>query len=243
MGVAAVRGARAEGRAREGALLAAIALPWLAMVLLIHPPQGMFRDWDDYAAAGVALSMLTAWACAVAIERAPSWAWLCVPLALGAAAPSLHVLLHNADLTRGLERIEAYLREPPQRSEEERAKNWDFLGIRFAQLDRWDRSADAMAHAAEFEPSPRVLLQWASAEQARGNDTQAHAVYARLVAMTPDDGRAWLGLAFVSWRQHDWAECRRAARALMRIRPGDPQAQHLRDELNRVDPAHAETAR
>ena len=36
-----------SSRAR-GTLLAALALPWLAMLLLIHPPQGMFRDWDDF---------------------------------------------------------------------------------------------------------------------------------------------------------------------------------------------------
>lgn len=227
---------------REGALLLALALPWLAMLLLIHPPQGMFRDWDNFSAAAVSLSMVTAWLLATTLREAPTWAWLCVPVALGAAAPSVQWLIHNADLERGLARVEAYLREPPRRSEEERAKTWDFLGIRYAQLDRWDRSAAAMARAAELAPSPRVLLQWASAEQARGNDLGAQAAYRRLLLIAPDESRGWYGLAFVSWRLEDWGECRRAAHELLRLRPGDPQALKIVELVERRDSTHVEQA-
>jgi tetratricopeptide (TPR) repeat protein len=227
---------------REGALLLALALPWVVMLLLIHPPQGMFRDWDDFAAAAVTLSMVTAWLMATTLREAPAWAWLCVPVALGAAAPSVHWLMHNADLERGLGRVEAYLREPPVRSEEERAKTWDFLGIRYAQLDRWDRSAEAMARAAELAPSPRVLLQWASAEQARGNDHGAQMVYRRLLTIAPDESRGWYGLAFVSWRLEDWGECRRAARELLRLRPGNPQAVQILELAERRDSTRVDQA-
>lgn len=221
--------------AREGTLLAALALPWLAMLLLIHPPQGMFRDWDDFCAAAITLSMMTAWLLSLAARTARGWSWLCVPAALAAIAPSVLWLVHNADLRRGLARVETYLGEPPPRSEEERAKTWDFLGIRYAQLDLWDRSAHAMEKAAELAPSPRVLLQWALAEQTRGNDLGAQAVYQRLVELTPDDWRAWYGLAFVSWRATDPIECRRAANAMLRLRPGDPQAQAILEQLDRAD--------
>lgn len=221
--------------AREGTLLSALVLPWLAMLLLIHPPQGMFRDWDDFCAAAVALSLMTAWLLSLAARGARGWSWLCLPAALGAMAPSAQWLVHNADLRRGLERIETYLSEPPPRSEEERAKTWDFLGIRYAQLDRWDRSAHAMEQAAALAPSPRVLLQWALAEQTRGNDRGAQAVYRRLVALTPDDYRAWYGLAFVSWRATDPLECRRAANEMLRLRPGDPQGLAILEQLDRAD--------
>jgi tetratricopeptide (TPR) repeat protein len=241
-GVAAALGRR-RAPWREGALLLALALPWLAMLLLIHPSQGMFRDWDDLAAAAVSFSLVTAWLVATVVRVAPAWAWLCVPVALGVAVPSVQWLMHNADLGRGLARVEAYLREPPARLEGERAKIWDFLGIRYAQLDRWDRSAAAMAQAAELAPSPRILLQWASAEQARGNDPGAQAAYRRLLAIAPDEARGWYGLAYVSWRLADWTECRRAARELLRLRPGDPQARQILEQVDRRDSTRVEAAR
>jgi tetratricopeptide (TPR) repeat protein len=225
--------------AREGTLLAALALPWLAMLLLLHPPQGMFRDWDNFTAGAVSLSLMTAWLASLAARLAHGRAWLCVPAALGAIAPTGTWLMHNADLGRGIERVEAYLREPPPRSEEERAKTWDFLGIRYAQLDRWDSSAYAMSQAAALAPSPRVLLQWALAEQTRGNDVGAQAVYRRLVTIAPDDYRAWYGLAFVSWRAADPAECRRAAVEMLRLKPGDPQALAIIEQLDAADPTQA----
>ena len=221
--------------AREGTLLAALMLPWLAMLLLIHPPQGMFRDWDDFTAAALALSLMTAWLLSLAARTSRGWSWLCLPASLAAMAPSVQWLAHNADLQRGLVRIEAYLAEPPPRGVEERAKTWDFLGIRYAQLDRWDRSAHAMEQAAALGPSPRVLLQWALAEQTRGNDLGAQAVYRRLVMLTPDDWRAWYGLAYVSWRANDPAECRRAANEMLRLSPGDPQALAILEHLDQTD--------
>lgn len=232
---AAIALGRARGRSDEGALLVSLALPWLVMLLLIHPPQGMFRDWDNMAAAAAALSLLTAWLTAAVVRGAAGWTWLAVPLALGAWVPSVQWLMHNADLERGLARVEAYLSEPPPRSEEERAKTWDFLGIRYAQLDRWERSAEAMARAAALAPSPRVLLQWASAEQARGNDRGAQDAYRRLLAIAPNEARGWDGLAFVSWRLGDWSECGRAARELLRLHPEDAQARAILERVARRD--------
>jgi len=229
--------------AREGALLASLALPWLAMLLLIHPPQGMFRDWHYFTAAAVSLSLMTAWLVSLAARGARGWAWLCVPAVLGAAAPSVQWLMHNADRMRGLERVEMYLREPPVRSEAERAKTWGFLGIRYAQLDRWERSAEALSRAAALAPSPRVLLEWASAEQTSGNDRAAQDVYRRLLAIAPEETRGWYGLAYVSWRIGDLEECRRAAEQLLRLRPGDAQVIRILGQVARADSARAGRAR
>ncbi|HKQ58755.1 MAG TPA: tetratricopeptide repeat protein [Candidatus Eisenbacteria bacterium] len=234
---------RWRAHVREGALLAALALPWLAMLLLIHPPQGMFRDWDNFTAAAVALSLMTAWLVSIAARSARGWAWLCVPAALGALAPSVQWLMHNADLERGLARVEAYLAQPPARSEEERAKTWDYLGIRYAQLDRWEQSAAAMRQAAALAPSPRVLLQWASAEQAHGDDRAAQAAYRRLLEVAPDEARGWFGLAFVSWRLGDLDECRRGARELLRLRPGNAQALEMLAQIDRAESEIADRRR
>jgi hypothetical protein len=231
------------GRGRGGLLLFSLAVPWLAMLLLIHPPQGMFRDWDDFTAAAMTFSLLSAWLVARVVAGAPQWAWLCVPATLAAIVPSLQWLIHESDLERGLVRVETYLREPPPRQEEDRAKTWDFLGIRYAQLDRWDRSAAALEHAVEYSPSPRVLLQLASALQATGDDAGAQAAYLRLVTIAPNEARGWYGLAFVSMRRGDWAECGRAARELWRIKPGDEQALEMLKRAEGRDTVRAEETR
>src|SRR5262249_24891936 len=199
---------------------------WVAMTLAIHPPQGMFRDWDDYAAAGAALSLIAAW-WAVEASRATAWRWLALATGLAAAAPAVTWLAINADVDRGLARVEAYLAEPPRRSDAERAPVWDFLGIRNAQLGRWDASAEAMARAAEISPSPRVLLQWALAEQARGRSQVARDVFRRVTEMRPGDARAWYGLAAESWNLGDYDECRRAVARLEQVNPGSPEARAL----------------
>ena len=224
--------------AREGALLASLALPWLGMLLLVHPPQGLFRDWDTFAAGAVSLSLMTAWLISLAARGARGWAWLCVPAVLGCAAPTLQWLVHHTARVRGLERIETYVRESA-RPEAERAKTWEFLGIRYAQIERWERSAEAMAQAATLAPSPRVLLQWASAEQTSGNDRAAQDAYRELLAIAPDETRAWYGLAYVSWRLGDLEESRRAAAGLLRLRPGDPQVRRIFQQVTRADSARA----
>src|SRR5262249_36082853 len=47
--------------AAEAVLLWLLALPFLVVMPFLHPVQGMVRDWDDFAATGVAISLLTAW--------------------------------------------------------------------------------------------------------------------------------------------------------------------------------------
>jgi tetratricopeptide (TPR) repeat protein len=214
-------------------ILGAVALPWFVLLLVIHPPQGIFRDWDDYAAAGAALSLIAAWLVALALG-APRWGWLAVAAPLACLAPTLQGLALTADVDRGLARVAAFLTEPPRRSDVERGKTWDFLGIRNAQLGRWDASAEAMARAAETSPSPRVLLQWALAEQSRGNEVVARDAFRRVTALTPDDARAWYGLAAESWRLGDYDECRRAAAELERLDPGSPEVARLLQALERV---------
>jgi len=154
------------------------------------------------------------------------------------------------DFTRGweyhqagdLRRAEAAYRHA-LRADPRSARTWFALGDLCEADHRPVEAAACFRQAAELAPSPRVLLQWASAEQARGADAEAQAVYRRLVTVAPDEGRGWYGLAFVSWRLGDWRECRRAAYQVLRLRPGDPQALAIIAQADRRDSTRVGQAR
>ena len=215
---------RVPGRGREIALLVALAAPFALGVLVIHPAQGLFRDWDDFAAAGQALSLLTAWLVAETLRAAPGRAWLAPGVALAAACAALQWLAHFADLERGLARVEAFMRETPRRTDGERGKTWDYLGIRNFRLGRWDAAARALEHAAETAPSPRILLEWGTAELRRREFEKARGLFRRVIDVRPEEAHAWSGLAAAAMELGDREEARRAAATLLRLRPGDPFA-------------------
>jgi len=221
---------RQGGRA-EGAFLAVLALPFVGIMPFIHPVHGLFRDWDDFAATGVALSLLAAWAVGVTLSRSPRAAWAAAAIAMATAAPSLQWLAIHADLDRGLARVRAFMVESPLRPPSERGHTWDYLGIRNFNLDRLDAAAEAFSHAAETAPSPRVLQQWALAETMRGNYREAQVLYRRMLDKAPENALGWLGLATVSLNAEDLPEARRAGSALLALQPGNPDAIRVLEEV------------
>jgi len=222
---------RVPARGRELALLLTLAAPFVLSVPLVHPAQGLYRDWDDFAAAGEALSLVTAWLVAETLRAAPGRSWLAAAVTLGAASTALQWLVHFADLERGLERVEAFMTEPPRRSDGERGKTWDYLGIRNFRLRRWDAAARAFTHAAETAPSPRILLEWGTAELRRGNFSAAQPIFRRVIEVSPADIHAWSGLAAAAMALGDRDQARRAAEAVLRLRPGDPLARRVLERL------------
>jgi len=210
-------------RGREALFLLLLALPFVAVAPFLHPVGGLFRDWDDFAATGSALSMLTAALVAETLRRAAR-PWLAVAVTLAVAAPALQWLAHHADADRGIARALAAVREPPARAGSERASIWDYLGMRNYQLERWRDSAGAFRHAVETAPSPRMLQQWAMAETMAGDLEAAREAYHRQLEKEPDSYGGWMGLAAVASRIPDFVECRRALNRLLEIQPGDPEA-------------------
>jgi len=208
---------------REAAVLAAIALPFLGLLAFVHPAQGPVRDWDTLAEAGLALSLLSAWVVGLALHPARGITWIGVAASLGCAAPATQWLAHQSDVDRGLVRVAALLREPPARSEAERGRVWDYLGVRNYQLRRWDAATAAFAHAAETQPSPRILLQWALAEAERGNLNGSAAVFRRAIARDPANPYLRLGLANVAMRSGNLAEARAALEDVVRRHPDNQQ--------------------
>jgi len=205
----------------EGLVLAGLALPFVLTMPFIHPGQGYYRDWDDFAAAGMTLSLLTAWLVARALERSPHYAWLAVAALLGAAAPSLQWLVHQSDVNRGLDRVDAFLTEPPPRTESERARAWDYLGWRLTDLGQFDGAAAAFGRLAEVQPSPRVMRQWATTEALRGNLARAQEIYRQMLTRFPNVRAGWYELARLSYQMGDLDEARRAAGEVLRLEPND----------------------
>ena len=216
-------------RRRETWLLGTLAGSLLASMLVIHPQQGLFRDWDVFAPVGVALALLAAFWIGEALGAAPGRAWLAPGFALAAATTSAGWLLSEADLARGLARVDAFTREPPPRAEVERAKALDFLGDRYAELGRWSEAAEALRRAVELAPSPRLLTAWAIAEGESGDLRAARDIYRQLVEREPGDLRGWAGLASSSSQLGDREEALRAARELLRREPGNRFARQMLD--------------
>ena len=226
---------RDQARRGEFLFLAVLALPMVLGAPFIHPSQGLFRDWDDFAATGVAISLIVAWLAGEALRLSPRHAWIGVVLALGVAAPGAQWLALQADTDRGIARVRAFMSEPPQRTPAERAKTWDYVGIVEYRRQHWSDASAAFARAAETGPSYRVMREWATATTFDGDLRGAADIYRRMLARYPDAPIGWLGLGAVSSRLAGAAppgearaarvaESRRAARELLKLQPGSNEA-------------------
>lgn len=217
---------------RDGTLLLTLAVPQLLMMLFVHPTQGVFRDWDVFAPAGIVLAMLAALAVS-RIAADVSWRWLSVSAAATAVVAATLGLLHSADLERGLTRVAAFATEPPLRSESERGETWEFLGTCANQLGRPDQAAEAMSHAAALIPSTRVLMEWGMSEATRGNYEVARGAFEQAIARDSTLSRLWLNLLAVCVRLDDKAGIHRAAEALRRLNPDDPRVHQMLEAIDR----------
>ena len=255
------RGARAAKTRDEGApstlaelaFLALLALPFVAMMPFIHPAQGMFRDWDDFCASGVAVSLLVAWTVALVLRGRAAHAWLALAVVGAVAVPAVQWLEAQRDLPRGLARVHALVVGPPRRTDQERGTTWDYLGIRHFRLGneavsggrgdegraQYALAAEAFSHAAETAPSPRILQQWGLAASLCGDYPVAREAYHRLLEKDPQNAYAWLSLAAVEFSLHDVAAARVAAERADRMHPGDPSARRLLDDIAAVESGRA----
>lgn len=216
-----------EGRARnEWTFLLVLAGPLVLVALLARPPQGLIRDWDGLAAAGLALSLMAAWQIA-RVLRAPSRAWLAAPVSLVAAAFTLSWLLHYHDPPQAIRRVRALLLEPPPRPPAERSRAWEFLAWHESRNERWDAAAEAFDSASALGTTPRMLSQWAMAETMRKNYAQARTLYQRAVAIDSNSTVGWTGVAVAAIWFEDWDDGERAARQLQRLAPHDPKTREI----------------
>jgi tetratricopeptide (TPR) repeat protein len=224
-------------RGREAALLFTLAVPFVGLLLFVHPSQGVFRDYDVLAESGIALALLTAWLAGETLRRAPAFAWLGLAVALAAAAPGVQWLAHQTDVDRGLARVAALMEGPPARGPEERGKTWDYVGVRDFNRERWAESAAAFARAAETQPSARVLVQWAMARTMLGDLRSAQRIYLRAIAQDSSNVTAWQGYGVVSLRMGELEPAHRAVLAMLRRDPANPESQAVLKEIERMQAA------
>jgi len=208
-------------RTRERIAGLALVLPPLLLLLVLRPQQGLFRDWDVFAVAGVALSAWLAVAVGERLAARPAAA-LAIPVALLAMVPATQWLAHQSDLERGLARTRAILEGPPARTAEERATGFDRLGLLF--FDRQDpvHMAEACSLSVAAEPNPRVIVEWAMAQTLEQRYSDAQRNYLRAAALNPTFTLAWRGVAASSGALGDVPNMERAARQLLRLDPHGP---------------------
>ena len=216
----------------SGVVLLALALPFAALLLLVHPRQGMFRDWDVFSPAAAALAILAALPLGRALSGGASRGGLAFAAALAALVPTVQWLWLEHDLPAGFARIRAYLAGPPVYSVPDRTLTWDYLGTRLKWLDSLDASAAAYAHAAALTPSPRLLFLWAQAEAVRKDYEQSRTILVRLAGEAADWGQAWGALAFVSQQLRDTTGARAAAARALALDPDDELARQVMRALS-----------
>lgn len=224
---AALLAARAR-RTRFGAadLLAALpAAAMLPLLLFVHPGQGIVRDLDVFAPAGLALSLVAARALGAGFADGALPRWLAAPLIAAVAMPALQWLLLFHHPERGLDRASALALEAPARPDDQRARFWDALAYRAFRERRWDRALEATGHAARLAPHPRALTMLAIARTYGGDHRGAESLYVVLAERTPEDPLVWLGLGGAALRAGDSLQ---AARALSRLRAYPPDGREAR---------------
>jgi hypothetical protein len=183
-----------------GQVLGCLAASAGLAIVLAHPQQGLFRDWDVVGPMGMALTVVCVWLMLDLSAAMPLGSWVVVSLIAASTIPSIGLLIANNDLGRGLARARAFLIEPPRREPVEVGYLWDFLAGRAMRTGQWTVASEAAAHFAEAAPTRRSLLQWALAETYKGDLVAAERVYRRLLGGDADDPYANLGLAAVASR-------------------------------------------
>jgi hypothetical protein len=163
--------------------------------LVVHPQQGMFRDYDVLVPLGLTLAVASA-----------------AVLATGAGAPNvprptlvascalsgwlaLTALAVNHDVQLGTTRIVSFLRGPPARSDRDRFLAWEFLGHRHLALGDFAAAARGYAEAVRITPrfAVRVSLGWANLRA--GDAEGAVEAYRSLLVDYPESAIARFCLA------------------------------------------------
>jgi tetratricopeptide (TPR) repeat protein len=200
-------------------------------MLFLHPMQGIIRDLDVFATAGMSLALVAAYGIGLALQRRALPAWIAPAIVLAVAVPTLQWLIHFHDSARGLQRVRAFALEQPVRPDDDRARLWDALAYRAFRLQQWDQALEASEQSARYAPHARPLIMLAIARTYTGAYREAEAGYIDLAKRFPDDPLVWVGLGGAALRMGDTLEVRRSLANLNSYAPNSPQARIIRRHL------------
>lgn len=221
---------------RAAAWLAGVpALSFVPVVLFVHPTQGIFRDLEVFAAAGVAAALAAARVIGAALGRARLPVGLPGRLAPGLLAivllSALHALVLFNDPESGLRRVRSYATEAPRRDARELAQLWDGIAYRAFRQRDWPTALEASDRSARYAPHPRALAMLALARTYTGDHRGAESLYVALAERTPEDPLVWLGLGGAALRVGDSVQSARALARLESYAPDSPEARLIRRHL------------
>lgn len=223
-----------ERRRDELRVLALLTLPWGIAMLLVHPQQGIFRDWDVFAPAGVAGSLLAAWCLGKVLPKARHGPAISVGVVLLTSTFALAWLIHFHDTSRGLARVrehasagDALLSTGTDR-DLEIGKAWEFLGFRHGGLGEWEMAADAFSRAVARDPHRYLYVAWGLAELGHRDFRGSESAFQALTARFPEYSLGWFGLAGVSSQTGDTLLVASALRGLRATLDTESEAREIR---------------
>jgi tetratricopeptide (TPR) repeat protein len=222
---------------RETAAWLGLALPPLAMLVLVNPQHGLARDWDVFAFAGSALAALAAWRLARVLGALPrAQHGLALAIACIAVVPALQWAALQSDSERMWSRAEAILLGPPERPASERADGLGTIGMMRFGRGQFAPAVRLFERSAAAAPNPRTFVEWGMAETMLGHYPDAMAHYTHAATLNPDLPTAWRGVAAAASALGDRASMETAARNLERLEPAGQSAHDARAWLEANPP-------
>ena len=213
--------------------LFALVILRLPGILLVQVRQGLFRDWDVFASAGVGISLCAAWVIAEALRRGPERKWLSVPILAAVVTTTLALLFVSSFPEAGMRRVRAFLDEPPRRPEEYRIATLDFIGLRSMRLHRWAEAAQAYREVAAAAPSPRALEFWGVNAAIAGGYRDSEQAFQLLSARDSSNAMGWVGLWMSATLAGDTTEAGRARSRVMAYVPNGPEDRAVQERIRR----------
>jgi len=225
---------REPARRNEAWLLLGLALSFVPSLLFVYVTQGPFRDWDAFAGAGVATSLLVGWILCETLRDCERMSWLAVPAALAVITPTLaQLLVHNLP-EAGMRRTRAFLDEPPVRTQAYRIATLDLIGLRSMRLHQWTDAAEAYREVVAAAPSPRALEFWGVSSALAGNHRDAEQAFQQLTARDSSNAMGWVGLWMSATLLGDTLEAGRARAIVATYAPDGPEDRAIQERVSRL---------
>jgi hypothetical protein len=213
---------RIEGNIPNAVVWVAFALPFgLLAVSVRHSSQGLFRDWDMFAAVAAPLGMLAAARGGRQLESlGHREGWIGVAAVAAVVVPSLLWLGSQSDLQSGMRRARAFALETPRRPDDVRGRTWAFIMEQCSERDDYAGVVAAGRMAVALSPTRNVLLSLAGSEKNIGENAAALADFRRMIVLDRSDPVAWYNIAVLAAGLGDFPQAEEALQQLGATKAG-----------------------